>query len=358
MTVENSKKIILPDISFITTVYNEEGNISEFLKSLMAQTCLPGEIVIVDGGSEDKTFSITSKFFKNIASPKHRGLNIVLNENNRGRIKKNKSGTYVINIRLIRKKGANISQGRNNAIKNTSGRIICVGDAGCILDRNWLKEITAFYNDSSCNVVGGLNLPLCRNFIQKCLAVCIMPAEKEIKAERYMPSSRNISFKRDIWTIAGGYPENMEYGEDMRFNFNIKSAGYKIRFNPKAVVYWRMRENLIQISQQFFRYAKGDAVGNMYPARHLIRFAAFLAFLIILFSAFYFSKWILAVLIPLFMLYILKPYVRLVRNWNGKRSFIFYRFEKFLSIPTIPFLLLLIDFSKICGYIYGIFQKI
>jgi len=185
-----------------------------------------------------------------------------------------------------------------------------------------------------------------------------MPSEKEIKAERYMPSSRNISFKREIWTAAGGYPEEMEYGEDMRFNFNIKAAGHKIWFNPKAVVYWRMREDLIQIFKQFFRYAKGDAEGRMYPFRHLIRFAAFLTLLIILFSVFYFSKWILAALVPLFILYVFKPYVRLVRNWSGKGSCIFYRSEKFLSIPVIPFLLLQIDFSKMCGYIYGLFQKI
>ncbi len=42
------------DISFITTVYNEEGSIIEFLQSLKRQTLLPGEIVIVDGGSTDR----------------------------------------------------------------------------------------------------------------------------------------------------------------------------------------------------------------------------------------------------------------------------------------------------------------
>ena len=358
MVVNNSKKTILTDVSFITTVYNEEINIVDFLRSLMAQACLPGEIVIVDGGSEDKTFSIASKFFRDMASQKYRGINILLNKSNSGKIINHKSKTDTVNIRLIRKAGANISQGRNNAIKNTSGRIICVGDAGCILDRNWLKEITAFYDNSTCNVVGGLNLPLCRNFIQKCLAVCIMPAEKEIRIRSYMPSSRNISFKREVWTTAGGYPEDMEYGEDMKFNFNIKAAGHKIWFNPKAVVYWRMRENPVQIFKQFFRYAKGDAVGRMYPIRHFIRFSAFFAFLIILFSSIYFSKWILVSLIPLFIFYVFKPYVRLAKNWSGKGSCVFYKFEKLISIFFIPLLLLQIDLSKMCGYVYGFFHKI
>lgn len=358
MKVENLKRAVLPNISFITTVYNEEGNIIEFLKSLMEQTCLPSEIIVVDGGSKDDTFSITSKFFKYTATLKYRDLKIILNGNDRGRVKKQKGGKLAVNVRLIRKAGANISQGRNEAIKNASGRIICASDAGCILDRNWLKEITAFYRDSTCSVVGGLNMPLCRSFIQKCLAVCIMPAEKEMRATRYMPSSRNISFKREIWTKTGGYPEDMEYGEDMRFNFNIKAAGHKIKFNPRAVVYWKMRENPVKIFKQFFRYAKGDAAGGMYPLRHIIRFTALLTFLIILLGAFFFSKWILAVLIPLFIIYVFRPYDRLIRNTGFKGNCIFSRFEKLLSIPVIPFLLLQIDISKMCGYVYGAFHKI
>src|SRR5665647_3599553 len=79
-----------------------------------------------------------------------------------------------------------------------------------------------------------------------------------------------------------GYPENMDYGEDMKFNFNLKEKGYKILFNPNAIVFWRMRENLSQVFKQFFRYAKGDARGKMYLHRHLIRFSSLIDFLIVL----------------------------------------------------------------------------
>ena len=51
-------------ISFITTVYNEEDSIVEFLQSLKAQTCLPDEMIIVDGGSTDKTFDLAKAFLK------------------------------------------------------------------------------------------------------------------------------------------------------------------------------------------------------------------------------------------------------------------------------------------------------
>jgi len=360
MITGDNKKIILPDVSFITTVYNEEKSIIEFLESLMEQIYLPGEIIIVDGGSKDKTFEITLGFFRNKASQKDGDFRTVLNNKNdsaRDEINK-RNNKSIVNVRIIKKSGANISQGRNTAIKNALGRIICVSDAGCILNKNWLKEITRFYDDTSCNVIGGLNLPFCWNFIQKCLAVCIVPARGEIKVEKYMPSSRNISFKKKIWVDVGGYPEDMDYGEDMKFDFNIKAADYRIRFNPDAVVYWKMRKNPVQIFWQFFRYAKGDAMGRMYPVRHLIRFSAFLTLLIILISAFCLSKWILIILALLFVVYVFKPYSKLVKGWSSNESCSFYGVEKFLSILFIPLLLIQIDLSKMCGYIYGLFKKI
>ena len=48
-------------ISFISTVYNEEKTIIKFINSLLTQSKLPNEIIIVDGGSTDKTTMIIKK---------------------------------------------------------------------------------------------------------------------------------------------------------------------------------------------------------------------------------------------------------------------------------------------------------
>ncbi len=360
MTASN-KRNILSEVSFIATVYNEEKNITEFLKSLMNQTVLPGEIIIVDGGSEDNTFNSVLNFFREELSRKRSDFKIVLSEDTaKKKIRSDdKNKKSVISVKIIKKNGANISQGRNIAIKSAKGRIICASDAGCVMDRNWLEKITESYIDASCNIIGGLSMPLCRSFLQKCLAVCIIPLEEEISREKYMPSSRNISFEKKIWIDAGGYPEDMDYGEDMKFGFNIKAAGYNISFNPDAVVYWKMRENPVQISKQFFRYSKGDARGRMYLHRHLIRFFSFTVLLVILLCSFFLSNWIFLMLAPLFIAYIYKPYSRLIKAWRGKTNYHFNAIEKVLSVSTfiIPLLLLQIDLSKMCGYIYGFLKK-
>jgi len=377
--LSNSKKdewIVRDDVSFVTTVYNEEDSMPTFLKSLMYQKTLPAEIVIVDGGSVDRTLNVTIDFFKN----KIRGIegtivsarmvkddalnscsdgNLVFSSEIFFRRSKDISSydnkeEVKIYVKIIEKKGANISQGRNIAIRNTKNEIICVSDAGCILERNWIEEITKSCSSNSCSAAGGFNCPVCTSFLERCLAMCIMPEKKEIKRSKFMPSSRNISFKKDVWISTGGYPENMDYGEDMKFNFNIKDKGFVIKFNPDAVVYWKMRKDMLQVFRQFFRYAKGDAKGRMYLHRHLIRFASFVFLFAVLAAAFGLNKWFLAVLVPLFAGYVFKPYRRLQFIWGMPCGVKAKKIGRLLSIIFVPFLLFYIDLAKFFGYIYGL----
>ena len=97
--------------SFIATVFNEEKNIESFLDSLLNQTEKPNEIVIVDGGSKDKTYEILKEYSK-----------------------KNKL------IKVYQEKGSNIARGRNIAISKAKEDIILVSDAGCILDKDWIRD--------------------------------------------------------------------------------------------------------------------------------------------------------------------------------------------------------------------------
>ena len=111
-------------ISFITTIYNEEKTIKIFFDSLLSQSKLPNEILIVDGMSTDQTVAKIKSY--------------------ESKIKKKK-----IKFTLLIKKG-NRSVGRNEAIKNATGEIIVCSDAGNILDKNWLKNISApFKNKKS-----------------------------------------------------------------------------------------------------------------------------------------------------------------------------------------------------------------
>ncbi len=345
-------KRILEDTSFIMTVYNEASTILQFLKSLMDQTVLPSEIVIVDGGSKDGTFDIISSFFRDLTRREGAGLlKIYYGEG----IEDKKPD--LVTVKLIKKTGAKISVGRNTAINNSSGSFISVSDAGCILDAGWLEEIKSGMDKSKIRINGGMNYPLCMSFLQKLLALCMMPGLNEIRAESYMPSSRNICFRKAHWEEVGGYPQYLDYGEDMKFNFKLKEKGYEIMFDPGAVVYWKMRDSLRDIFRQFFRYAKGDALGRMYPLRHFIRFLSGIIFGAAVLTGILIDPLIFLILAPLAVLYCYKSYLRLFIRWDGNERCRPSKNRIIAAAVLVPLLLIYIDIAKASGYIYGLCSR-
>ena len=48
--------------ALISTILNEENTIEDFLNSILNQSILPDEVIIVDGGSSDKTLTRIKKY--------------------------------------------------------------------------------------------------------------------------------------------------------------------------------------------------------------------------------------------------------------------------------------------------------
>jgi glycosyltransferase involved in cell wall biosynthesis len=216
-------------VTLITTVRNEEEDILLFLKSLTRQIKQPDEIIITDAGSTDKTLEKLKQFQKTNKTP----LKIIIKEGNR-------------------------SQGRNEAIKHARGEIIACSDVGCILEKNWLKSITAPFQNTKIDVVSGFYHPQTNNDFEQCVATytCVMP--DKVNPAHFLPSSRSIAFKKSAWEKVGGYPSNLDTCEDLVFANNLKKSGYTFFFAPDALVYWKQRKNIIQAFKQFFSYALGD----------------------------------------------------------------------------------------------------
>lgn len=224
-------------MSFIITVFNEEKTITQFLESVANQSKLPDEIIIVDAGSKDNTVSKIQKF--------------------KSKRKKN------FNLKIFVKKG-NRSIGRNYAIKKSTFNIILSSDAGCILDKNWIKNLVLPFKDKNIDVVSGYYKPIAKNVFQKCLATYTSVMPDKIDKENFLPSSRSVAFRKSAWKKAGGYPENLDTCEDLVFDKRMKDLNLKFFFAKNAVVYWPQRKNLKQAFKQFFNYAVGDGYANYF----------------------------------------------------------------------------------------------
>jgi cellulose synthase/poly-beta-1,6-N-acetylglucosamine synthase-like glycosyltransferase len=222
-------------ISLIVTTYNEEKTIGKLIDSIAKQSKIPSEIIVVDGGSNDRTIEVLEK-----------------------KLKTYKNKLY---IKIINKIG-NRSVGRNEAVNKASGDIILCTDAGCILDKDWIKNITKPFEDKSVDVVAGYYKGLSKNIFQKSLIPYVLVMEDRINND-FLPATRSMAFKKYAWKKVNGFNEKLSHNEDYDFANNLKKSKLKIVFAKNAIVYWVPRKNLKEAFIMFFRFALGDVQANL-----------------------------------------------------------------------------------------------
>lgn len=233
--------------TFVATVLNEEKSIVPLLESIFAQTRLPDEVIIVDGGSKDETVKRIKEF---MAQTKVR--------------------YYVL-------PGVNRPRGRNEAIRNSTGEIIVISDAGCVLEKHWVEEIIKPFQNKIVEVVAGFYLPTGDSVLERILGELTSVSLDKVDPKTFLPSSRSIAIRRSTWKKIGGYPDELNDSEDLVFDQNLKNAGVKFAFAPKAIVYWPQEKNIFGALKQYAHYSLGDGIaGKRSP--HYRRYLRRLAF--------------------------------------------------------------------------------
>ena len=253
-------------VSVIATVYNEGDSIRPLMDSLVNQTRQPDEIVICDGGSQDGTIATMQEYSGQLAQ-----------------------------LQIIEAAGANISQGRNKAIAAAAGPVIATTDAGVRLDPRWLERLLAPLEaceqfafgeeewkgrQSHHQAVAGFFVPNVTGPFQMAMGATVLPRIEEIVPATFLPSSRSMAFYKELWHKVGGYPEWLDYSEDLVFDLRIKAASDKqesaFAWAPEAIAFFRPRSTLGAFWQQYFRYARGDGKADLWRTRHAFRYATYL----------------------------------------------------------------------------------
>lgn len=303
-------------VSLITTVKNEENSIITFLLSIANQTVQPNEIIIVDGLSTDRTASLIKGFGK-------------------------------LQIKLIQEK-SNIAHGRNIAISNTIHDIIAVTDGGCSLKEDWLENIIKPFSEGVDVVVGNYTYKV-NSFFDACLYSIhgLFKDGKDLNA--FVISSRSLAFNKKVWEEIGGYPEWLDFSEDMYFHNRIQERNFKITFAHDAVVEWRMQVNLKGLFKQFFHYMEGDGMAGMHTRRHILRFSSYVGSVFLLGLSMKISLYFLVPLIVGAISYLIPPFLKfsrlgMYRLW-GK------------ALVAIPLVLAFIDVAKMAGYLSGLTKR-
>lgn len=303
---------VVTRLALVVTVKDEAGTVGPLLRSIDDQTRAPDEVVVVDGGSVDGTLAALEEW----------------------------AGARA-NVTVLSEPGTNIAAGRNLAVARTTAGAVAVTDGGCELEPHWLERLADALERA--DVAMGYYAPLARTFFEQAVTCLTVPEASEVSPERFMPSSRSIAFRREVWERAGRYPGWLDVGEDMYFNFRVLESGAERVFVPDAVVTWRPRSTLRSFLRQYYRYARGDGEARMYPRRHAVRFGAYAVATALLVLSF---RWPLLVIVPAFGAgaWLAPAIARVFRRMDRGRL---------AAGALLPVLAAMMDAAKMAGYVAG-----
>lgn len=224
---------VLPFISIVVTVKNEENYISNLLNSIIRLDYPQDRIetIVVDGGSTDKTIRIVSSYPW---------------------------------IRLIACECTH-SEGLNIGVKNAKGEIVACTDGDCILDTDWLRNIVKYLEeDLTIGAVGGPYLPSeQKELFAKAFAYYAQgwfPKTTGCTTNAFKLGTGNIAFRRRLFDEIGWFDESIgmgttdiKGGDDNDFNFRIMDAGYKLFFAHDVVIHHEFRGFRENSKEEFLR---------------------------------------------------------------------------------------------------------
>lgn len=224
-------------VSVVVPVRNAENTIELCLRSLMKQSYAKTEVIVVDNMSTDKT--------------------------------KEKITRYP--VILLEEKKINSYAARNTGIREASGEVIAFIDSDCVATSDWIRSLVKYYSDINIGGVGGQILPYInhkpRSIIEKyaisakCYPTYPYKTEKPIVLNRQrgillagVLFTANASYRKSILDELGGFDENLKSGGDIDMSYRVQDIGYKLIWDPQAIVYHIQRSTCKDLIQQYFRY--------------------------------------------------------------------------------------------------------
>lgn len=312
------------------TVRNEKDTIAPLLQSLCEQTRPADEVIIVDGGSTDDTLAQLRAW------------------EDAGRLP----------LRVLSEPGCNISRGRNLAIAAARGPLIASTDAGVRLEPSWLAHLVEPFSTNPASqavpvVACGFFVPEARSTFETAMAATVLPVLAQINPHKFLPSSRSVAFWKSSWEAAGGYPEWLDYCEDLVFDFRLKARDEYFVFVPKALVHFRPRSSLSAFFRQYYRYARGDGKADLWRKRHAVRYLTYLAALpVLVWLVVNGSLWWGLVLVAGAAVMFWTPYKRLMPALQALGNL-----EQLKAVLWVPIIRVTGDIAKMLGYPVGILWR-
>ena len=222
-----------PTISIVIPAYNEQGNISRCLDSILASDYPKKklEILVIDDGSTDDTLKLAKQYEK------------------RG-------------VKAFHKKNTGKANSLNYGIKRAKGEILATLDADSYIMPDTISRMLPHFNEEAVvAVTAAVKTEPPKNFIQELQKVEYIYTLFSrrvlcfLDAVHVTPGPFSM-FRRWVFDEIGGFDPN-NILEDQEIAMRIQSYNYKIRSSLDASVYTEVPESFRGLLNQRTRWHRG-----------------------------------------------------------------------------------------------------
>jgi glycosyltransferase involved in cell wall biosynthesis len=310
------------EISVVIPYYNESSTISKTLNLIGKQSHKPNEVIFVNSSSTDITSEIIDLWIENqLDNNSTRYLNIYSNSKTP-------------------------SSSKNIGIKKSNSDWIAFMDCGLFFSKNWLKDSVTLLknNNSKVNIISGV----CQLHGYTSIDMCAVAHTYGVGTNRIcIPGSL---VKKNVFDSTGLFIENMRASYDRAWQMKTREKKIsRLTPNQKNVSYIGINfsKSIVSLIRKVILYSRPAVKieGYYVPFLYII-FSVFSVFLI-------FYSFILAG-IALLCYAIIRGYILPLYKSNDRISLL----KNIKNILLLPFVGMLIDTSRLLGYILGFVNQL
>ena len=195
-------------LSVVVLTKNSERTIERCLKGLMESSIKPRTIIIVDGGSTDRTLDIVRKY------------------------------SSVLNIKVLQDRGGGLAIARDIGWRSTNTKYVAMIDSDVVVNRDFFnRAIELLEKDSTLGAIGAKLKPICEEkgilskFQEKNLAIHLHWNEPPYPSTVPAVHTACTVFRRKAIEEAGGFDPYFRLAkEDSDISFKLRKRGYKLSY--------------------------------------------------------------------------------------------------------------------------------
>jgi len=223
----------MPLVSVIVPAYNEERVIGRCVDSILASDYPRYEIILVDDGSSDGTLHVMQRY------------------------------KHTPGVTIIAQPNGGKAAALNAGLACAQGEIIFFVDADGVFAPNTISEMLKGFEDKRVGAVCGNDSPINPDRLQTRLAnlqthVGTGFVRRALAMINCLPIvSGNIgAFRRSVLEKTGPFMEGF-IGEDLELTWRVHKAGYRVAFQPWAIVFAEVPSTIAGLWKQRVRWARG-----------------------------------------------------------------------------------------------------